>query len=115
MFASACRTTSPLAVASARARWPAAIACSCAPTIKNWTTRESETCPSRRLVVESHREGFRLAQRRQDTPKFTERAERRAQGEPQINGLLARVARLRQMWQGLSACSKCPAASRLAD
>ena len=30
-FASACRTTSPLAVASARARWPAAMAWSYAP------------------------------------------------------------------------------------
>ena len=43
-------------------------------------------------VVEGRREGLGLAQIRQDTPKIAERPERRAQGESEIDGLLARVA-----------------------
>jgi hypothetical protein len=36
-------------------------------------------------VVERRREGFRLVERHEDTAKRAERAERRAQGEAQIN------------------------------
>jgi hypothetical protein len=42
-------------------------------------------------------EGLGLAQQRQDTAQVTRRQERRAQGEPEIDGLLARVAVLGQM------------------
>ena len=51
-------------------------------------------------VVESLREGLGLAQRRQDTPEVARRQERRAQGEPEIDGLLARGALLWQMREG---------------
>ena len=43
-------------------------------------------------VVEGRGEGLGLAQIRQDTPKVARRPERRAQGEPEVDGLLARVA-----------------------
>src|SRR5882762_9342213 len=49
------------------------------------------------LVVEGRGEGLSLAQICQDTPKIAEQEERRAQGEPEIDGLLACVALL---WQG---------------
>ena len=39
-------------------------------------------------VVEGFREGLGLAQIRQDTPQVARRPERRAQGDPEINGLL---------------------------
>jgi hypothetical protein len=52
------------------------------------------------MVVESHREGFSLMQSRQATRIITERAEGRAQGEAEINGLLPGVALLRQMREG---------------
>ena len=51
-------------------------------------------------VVEGHGEGLGLAQERQDTPKVARRMERRAQGEPEVDGLLARGALLRQMLEG---------------
>jgi hypothetical protein len=51
-------------------------------------------------IVEGHREGLGLAQSRQDTPKIAERAERRAQGESEIDSQRARVACLRQLRQG---------------
>ena len=51
-------------------------------------------------VVEGHCEGFGLAQNRQETPQVAGQLERRAQGEPEIDGLLARVACLRQMREG---------------
>jgi hypothetical protein len=51
-------------------------------------------------VVEGFRQGLGLAEQHQDPPKLAERAERRAQGEPEIDGLLARGARLRQMRKG---------------
>ena len=44
-------------------------------------------------VVEGRCEGLGLAQIRQDTPKVARRQERRAQGEPEIDGLLARGVR----------------------
>src|SRR5439155_20207966 len=51
-------------------------------------------------VVEGHREGFGLAQISHSTPKVTKRSERRAQGEPEIDGLLTCVALLWQMREG---------------
>src|SRR5437764_15350129 len=51
-------------------------------------------------VVEGRRESLGLAQTRQDTPKVARRLERRTQGEAEIDGLLARVALLRQMREG---------------
>jgi hypothetical protein len=50
-------------------------------------------------VIKGLGKGLGFAQRRQDAPKLTKRAERRAQGEPQIDGLLDSVAFLRQMRQ----------------
>jgi hypothetical protein len=51
-------------------------------------------------IVEGCREGLGLAQSRQDTPQIAEWTKRRAQGEPEIDGLLTRVAPLRQMREG---------------
>jgi hypothetical protein len=51
-------------------------------------------------VVEGGREGLGLAQIRQNTPKVAERTERRTQGEPQIDGLLRRVAAVGEVLQG---------------
>jgi hypothetical protein len=51
-------------------------------------------------VIEGRREGFGLAQQCQDTAKVARWHERIAQGEPQIDGLLARVTRLWQMREG---------------
>ena len=51
-------------------------------------------------VVEGFRESLGLTQRRQDTPRVARREERQAQGEPEIDGLLARGTRLRQMQKG---------------
>jgi hypothetical protein len=46
------------------------------------------------------REGLGLAQQGQDAPIVTQRPERRAQGDAEIDGLLACVALLRQMREG---------------
>jgi len=51
-------------------------------------------------VVERHCGGFRLVQRHQDTAKLTERAERRAQGEAEIDGLLTDVTPIREKLEG---------------
>ena len=54
------------------------------------------------MIVESLSEGLGLAQTRQDTPSVARRQERRTQGEPEINSLLARVPLLalrRPAWQ----------------
>ena len=52
-------------------------------------------------VVEGHSEGFGLTQIRQYTPRGDGHwSERRAQGEPEVDGLLTRVAPLWQMRQG---------------
>ena len=67
---------------------------------EKWFDRKRETCPSRRGSSRAVGEGLGLAQLRQDAPKVARRQERRAQGEPEIDGLLARVARLRQMREG---------------
>src|SRR5262249_18967727 len=48
-------------------------------------------------VVEGRRESLSLAQNYQGPPQVTRRLERPAQGEPEIDGLRVRVARLRQM------------------
>jgi hypothetical protein len=60
--------------------------------------KERDLCQPTR-VVEGCREGLGLAQQRQDTPKVARRQERRAQGQPQIDRLLACVALLGQMRQ----------------
>src|SRR5215510_11787892 len=52
------------------------------------------------MVVKSHRKGLCLAQSRQDTPKIAERAECRAQGETEIDGLLTCVAPVGEMLEG---------------
>jgi hypothetical protein len=52
------------------------------------------------LVVEGRSEGLSLAQIYQDTPKIAEQAERRAQGEPEVDGLRKCVTRLWQMREG---------------
>ena len=58
-------------------------------------------------------EGLGLTQRRQHTPRVARRKERCAQGEPEIDGLLARVADVSdRCGRALSACSKDPTASR---
>ena len=51
-------------------------------------------------VVEGHGEGFGLAQSRQHAPQFAERMERQSQSKPEVDGLRARVALLRQMREG---------------
>jgi hypothetical protein len=48
-------------------------------------------------LIEGCRESLGLVQICQSAPQVATRVERRAQGEPEIDGLLARVARLRQM------------------
>ena len=67
---------------------------------EKWIDRKTSDLPQPTRVVEGRREGLGLAQIRQDTPRVARWEERRAQGEPEIDGLLARVARLRQMWKG---------------
>jgi hypothetical protein len=48
-------------------------------------------------IVERFRENFRLNHARHRTAKFATWMECRSQGEPEINGLLARVTSIRQM------------------
>ncbi len=77
---------SPLAVASVRARWPAALAWSYAPMKRKWIDKKIETRPSLRgsssvtARVSASRSTARV---RPQSP----RAERRPQREPQIDGL----------------------------
>src|SRR5215475_11682641 len=52
------------------------------------------------MVVEGYREGLGLAYQRQHTPEVARRKERLVQGESEVDPLLARGARLRQMWEG---------------
>jgi hypothetical protein len=49
------------------------------------------------MIVEGLGKGLGLPQRREDTPKIARRKERRAQGDAEIDGLLACITRLRQM------------------
>ena len=51
-------------------------------------------------VIEGLSEALGLAQRLQNVPPIARGIERQAQGEPEIDGLLAGVARLRQMREG---------------
>ena len=62
--------------------------------------RKSETCPMPTWVVEGCREGFRLAQVRSGYAQVARRQKRSALGESEIDRLLARVVRLRQMREG---------------
>ena len=62
--------------------------------------QKAQNLPQPTRVVEGHREGLGLAQICQDVPTVAERTERRAQGEPEIDGLLACVTLLWQMLQG---------------
>ena len=69
--------------------------------------RQKDRDPSQPTrVVEGRREGLGLAQIARIRPKSPRWRERRAQGEAEIDGLLPGVTRLRQMREGLSACSK---------
>src|SRR4030095_13355619 len=52
-------------------------------------------------VVEGYREGLGLAQICHSVPQVATWVERRAQGEPEIDGLLARVPHLRQMRESM--------------
>jgi hypothetical protein len=71
----------------------------CAPEVEMDCQKDRDPSQATR-VVENRRQGLSFVQSRQDTPKVDRGPERRAQGEPQIKGLLAHVARLRQMWEG---------------
>ena len=55
--------------------------------------KDRDLCQPTR-VVEGCRQGRGLVQIGQDTPEVVRRKERRAHGEPEIDGLLARVALL---------------------
>ena len=59
-------------------------------------------------VIESLGQGLGFAQQREDTPRVAQWRERHTQSEPEINRLLARVARLRQMWQGIERLLEVP-------
>jgi hypothetical protein len=59
-------------------------------------------------VVEDRREILGLTQSREDTPRVAGRKERRPQGEPEIDGLLAGVTRLWQMRQGIERLLEIP-------
>ena len=48
-------------------------------------------------VIKGHRKRFSLAQVGQSTPQVSGRSERRAQGKPEVDGLLTGLALLRQM------------------
>jgi hypothetical protein len=67
-----------------------------------------------RRGVEAHREGLRLTQTRQDTPWVASRLERRAQGQLEVQGPLARGARCRQMLQRTQRRLDIPPAARCA-
>src|SRR5688572_21732140 len=60
------------------------------------------------LVVEGRRKGLSLVQVCQDTLQVVSRLERRAQGEPEIDGLLARGALLWQMREGTEGLFEVP-------
>ena len=62
--------------------------------------QKARDLPSRRGSSRAAGEGLRLAQQSQDTPEVTQRPERRAQGKPEVDGLLARVVLLWQMREG---------------
>jgi hypothetical protein len=52
------------------------------------------------LIAQGLGEDFGLAEVVEDLPKFSEMKERRAQAEPEVDGLLERVTTLREMLQG---------------
>ena len=58
--------------------------------------RDGDFCQPGR-IVERCRENFRLAHARHRAAKLATWMECRSQGEPEINGLLARVTSVRQM------------------
>src|SRR4029450_9735353 len=60
------------------------------------------------MIVQGLGEGLSLTQRHQNTFQLTSRKERRAQGEPEIDGLLTRGALLRQMPEGAERLLKIP-------
>jgi len=62
--------------------------------------RDSEVIHARVQAHGANRERLRFPQMRQDTCRVTQRKQRIAQGQPEIKGLLAPVARLWQMRQG---------------
>ena len=60
------------------------------------------------MISEGHREGLGLTQICQDTPPVAGQKECRAQGEPEVDGLLTDVARLRQMPEGTQGLFEVP-------
>ena len=107
------RRSSPLAVASARARWPAAIAWSYVPMRRKWNDRKTKTCPSRPWVIEGCQRGSRpragmpeYAPNQPDGWSTERRASRRSIACSSVSRCSGRCER------ALSACSKYPTASR---
>ena len=84
----------------ARARWLEATACSWAPISQNGVTHGHRDPPQPAWVVQRLGEGLSLAQNITHPHEFSQRKERRAQVEPQIDGLLVRVTTLGEMLQG---------------
>src|SRR5262245_40061036 len=59
-------------------------------------------------VVEGGREGLGLLQVIEETLPVTRQLERRTQGQPEVDGLLACVTRLWQMWEGTERLLEAP-------
>ena len=110
----ACRTTSPLAVASARERWAVATAWSYAPLSRKWVEEKARGLSQATRVVESHCERLGLAQIRQDTVRVMRRQECGAQAS-RNDSLLARVSRVSGSGQGTEGLLERHTASRWAD
>src|SRR5215510_14954869 len=60
------------------------------------------------MIVERRSQGLGLPQRRQNTLRGARRQERRAQGEPEVDGLLARGTLLRQTREGTECLLEVP-------
>ena len=74
----------------------------------SWCARKTEDLAQPTRIIEGCREGFGFAQLRQDASAIARGIERRAQRQPEIDGLLTRVARLRQMREGTERLLKVP-------
>ena len=84
-----CRTTSPLAVASARARWRGGDGLVMRAHDEEIVCQKDRDPSQPTRIIEGLGEGLGLAEsRRGCAPKSAERPERRAQGEPEVDGLL---------------------------
>src|SRR2546422_11102166 len=60
------------------------------------------------MIVERRRQGLGLLETRQNTLRGARRQERRAQGEPEVDGLLARGTLLRQPREGTEGLLEVP-------